>query len=93
MSYAVKYASGYYGPFRDAADSASRFGDRRGYQMDPANSREAMEIVESTSTSISRDAYISIRTSVDPLFSNNPMVPLRIGLSFVWFFGLLAIST
>lgn len=45
MSYAVKYASGYYGPFRDAADSAPHFGDRRGYQMDPANSREAMKEV------------------------------------------------
>lgn len=46
MSYAVKYASGYYGPFRDAADSAPQFGDRRDYQMDPANSREAMKEVE-----------------------------------------------
>ena len=46
MSYAVKYASGYYGPFRDAADSAPQFGDRRGYQMDPANIREAMKEVE-----------------------------------------------
>ncbi|KFZ41180.1 MULTISPECIES: porphobilinogen synthase [Thermoactinomyces] len=42
MSYAVKYASGYYGPFRDAAQSAPGFGDRRSYQMDPANIREAM---------------------------------------------------
>lgn len=46
MSYAVKYASAYYGPFRDAADSAPHFGDRRGYQMDPANSREAMKEVD-----------------------------------------------
>ena len=46
MSYAVKYASGYYGPFRDAADSAPQFGDRRAYLMDPANSREAMKEVE-----------------------------------------------
>ena len=45
MSYAVKYASGYYGPFRDAADSAPQFGDRRGYQMDPANAHEAMKEV------------------------------------------------
>ena len=45
-SYAVKYASAYYGPFRDAADSAPQFGDRRSYQMDPANSREAMKEVE-----------------------------------------------
>lgn len=40
-SYAVKYASAYYGPFRDAADSAPAFGDRRSYQMDPRNAREA----------------------------------------------------
>ena len=43
MSYAVKYASGYYGPFRDAADSAPQFGDRRQYQMEPANAREALK--------------------------------------------------
>ena len=42
MSYAVKYASSFYGPFREAADCTPRFGDRRSYQMDPANSREAM---------------------------------------------------
>lgn len=43
MSYAVKYASGYFGPFRDAADSAPSFGDRAAYQMDPANRREAIK--------------------------------------------------
>jgi porphobilinogen synthase len=42
MSYAVKYASAFYGPFRDAAESTPQFGDRRAYQMDPANSREAL---------------------------------------------------
>lgn len=42
LSYAVKYASGYYGPFRDAADSAPAFGDRRSHQMDVANSSEAL---------------------------------------------------
>lgn len=42
LSYAVKYASGFYGPFREAAGSAPQFGDRRSYQMDPANFREAM---------------------------------------------------
>ena len=41
LSYAIKYASAFYGPFRDAADSAPSFGDRRAYQMDPANRREA----------------------------------------------------
>ncbi len=42
LSYAVKYASSFYGPFRDAAESAPQFGDRRAYQMDPANAREAI---------------------------------------------------
>ena len=46
MSYAVKYASGYYAPFRDAADSAPQFGDRKQYQMDCANVREALKEVE-----------------------------------------------
>jgi len=46
MSYAVKYASGYYGPFREAAASAPAFGDRRSHQMDPANAREALREVE-----------------------------------------------
>jgi len=45
MSYAAKYASAFYGPFRDAADSAPQFGDRRAYQMDPANRREALKEV------------------------------------------------
>jgi porphobilinogen synthase len=46
MSYAAKYCSGFYGPFREAAESAPQFGDRRGYQMDPANAREALREVE-----------------------------------------------
>ncbi|MDG5777962.1 porphobilinogen synthase [Haloarculaceae archaeon H-GB2-1] len=46
MSYAAKYESSFYGPFRDAADGAPSFGDRRHYQMDPANRREAMREVE-----------------------------------------------
>ena len=46
MSYAVKYASAFYGPFREAAQSAPQFGDRRGYQMDPPNAREALREVE-----------------------------------------------
>ncbi len=46
LSYAAKYASAYYGPFRDAADSSPQFGDRRTYQMDPGNSREALKEVE-----------------------------------------------
>ncbi len=43
LSYAVKYASAFYGPFRDAADCAPKFGDRSGYQMDPGNTREALK--------------------------------------------------
>jgi len=46
LSYAAKFASGFYGPFREAADSAPQFGDRRSYQMDPANFREAMREIE-----------------------------------------------
>ena len=46
MSYAAKYASGFYGPFREAAESPPQFGDRGGYQMDPANSDEALREVE-----------------------------------------------
>ncbi|MDG2991210.1 porphobilinogen synthase [Candidatus Synechococcus calcipolaris G9] len=46
LSYAAKYASAYYGPFRDAAESSPQFGDRRTYQMDPANSREALKEIE-----------------------------------------------
>jgi porphobilinogen synthase len=46
MAYSAKFASAFYGPFREAAESAPQFGDRRGYQMDPANGREALREVE-----------------------------------------------
>jgi porphobilinogen synthase len=46
LAYAAKYASAFYGPFRDAADSAPQFGDRRSYQMDPPNLREALREVQ-----------------------------------------------
>ena len=46
VSYAAKYASAFYGPFRGAADSTPAFGDRRGYQMDPGNAREALRECE-----------------------------------------------
>jgi len=46
LSYAAKYCSAFYGPFREAAESAPQFGDRRSYQMDPANAREALREVE-----------------------------------------------
>ncbi len=56
MSYAVKYASGFYGPFREAADSAPRFGDRRSYQMDPRNAYEAI-----------KEAFLDIEEGADIL--------------------------
>jgi porphobilinogen synthase len=46
MSYSAKYCSAFYGPFREAADSAPKFGDRKTYQMDPANIREALREIE-----------------------------------------------
>jgi porphobilinogen synthase len=46
LAYAAKYSSGFYGPFREAAQSTPQFGDRRGYQMDPANAREALREVK-----------------------------------------------
>ena len=46
LAYSAKYASAFYGPFREAAGSAPSFGDRRGYQMDPANVREALREIE-----------------------------------------------
>ena len=46
MAYAAKYASGFYGPFREAADSTPKFGDRLSYQMDPSNTDEALREVE-----------------------------------------------
>ncbi|MBF0275375.1 MAG: porphobilinogen synthase, partial [Nitrospinae bacterium] len=54
MAYSVKYSSAFYGPFRDAAQSTPSFGDRNGYQMDPANSREAI-----------REAYLDIEENAD----------------------------
>ena len=56
LSYAVKYASGFYGPFRDAADGAPKFGDRKSHQMDPANRREAI-----------REAALDVQEGADML--------------------------
>ncbi len=61
LSYAVKFASGFYGPFREAAESAPAFGDRRSYQMDPANGREAL-----------REAALDIEEGADMLMSSPP---------------------
>ncbi|TMM19508.1 MAG: porphobilinogen synthase, partial [Actinobacteria bacterium] len=56
VSYAAKYASAFYGPFRDAVDSVPAFGDRRGYQLDPANVREAL-----------RECELDVREGADAL--------------------------
>ncbi len=67
MSYAVKYASAFYGPFRDAAECAPKFGDRRSYQMDPANSREAL-----------REATLDVEEGADILMVKPAMAYLDI---------------
>lgn len=67
MSYAVKYASAFYGPFREAADSAPQFGDRKTYQMDPANRREAL-----------REAASDIEEGADFLIVKPSMVYLDV---------------
>jgi porphobilinogen synthase len=67
MSYAVKYASAFYGPFRDAAECAPQFGDRRSYQMDPANSREAL-----------REATLDVEEGADILMVKPAMAYLDI---------------
>jgi porphobilinogen synthase len=67
MSYAVKYASSFYGPFREAAECAPQFGDRRSYQMDPANSREAI-----------REAALDIDEGADILMVKPALVYLDI---------------
>ncbi len=67
MSYAVKYASAFYGPFRDAADSAPQFGDRHSYQMDPANRREAL-----------REAALDVQECTDFLMVKPAMTYLDI---------------
>jgi len=76
MSYAVKYASGFYGPFREAADSAPQFGDRRGYQMDPPNLREAireaeMDLAEGADIIMVKPAlaYLDVVSAVASAFS------------------------
>ncbi len=67
MSYAVKYASAFYGPFRDAADSTPAFGDRRSHQMDPANFQEAL-----------REAYLDVEEGADILMVKPAMPNLDV---------------
>jgi porphobilinogen synthase len=75
VSYAVKYASAFYGPFREAAESAPAFGDRRGYQMDPPNVREALrecdhDVVEGADALIVKPAlpYLDVLRAVRERF-------------------------
>ena len=77
MSYSVKYASAFYGPFREAADSTPQFGDRKSYQMDPANAREALREAE---TDVLEGAdMLMVKPSFPILMS---CVRLRINLIF-----------
>ena len=70
MAYSAKFASAYYGPFRDAADSAPKFGDRKSYQMDVRNGREAMR---ETALDLSEGADIVMVMSRLPTFLAKPM--------------------
>jgi porphobilinogen synthase len=69
LSYAVKHAGAYYGPFREAADSSPKFGDRRSYQMDPRNAREGL-----------RDALLDLEEGADALMVK-PALP---NLDLIW---------
>ena len=79
MAYAVKYASAFYGPFRDAAESPPQFGDRKSYQMDPANAREALreaalDIEEGADIIMVKPAlpYLDILRSLRDEFRSSP---------------------
>ncbi len=81
MSYAVKYASAFYGPFRDAADGAPAFGDRRSHQMDPANAREALreaelDVEQGTDFLMVKPAlaYLDVVRSLRESFPSMPLV-------------------
>ena len=81
MSYAVKYASAFYGPFRDAADGAPAFGDRRAHQMDPANTREALrearlDVEEGADFLMVKPAlpYLDVIQSIRSAFPSTPLV-------------------
>lgn len=80
LSYSAKYASSFYGPFRDAADGAPRFGDRRSHQMDPANAREAMaehaqDVEEGADILMVKPglAYLDIVRRTRDAFPNHPL--------------------
>lgn len=85
MSYAVKYASGFYGPFRDAADGAPKFGDRKTHQMDPANAQEALreaalDVAEGTDFLMVKPAlaYLDVIYRVKQQFPELPLVAYNV---------------
>jgi porphobilinogen synthase len=85
LSYAVKYASGFYGPFRDAAESPPKFGDRKSHQMDPANAREALrevaiDIQEGADMLMVKPAlpYLDILRSVRDRFPDYPLAAYNV---------------
>jgi len=85
LSYSAKYASSFYGPFRDAADGAPQFGDRRSHQMDPANSREAMlehdaDVVEGADILMvkPRLAYLDVIQRTRTEFPHHPLAAYNV---------------
>ena len=85
MSYAVKYASAFYGPFREAAQGAPRFGDRRSHQMDPANVREALkeadiDVREGADFLMVKPAlpYLDVIRAIHERFSDHPLVAYNV---------------
>lgn len=89
LAYAVKYASAYYGPFRDAAESPHRFGNRKSHQMDPANSREALkeaaiDVVEGTDMLMVKPAlpYLDIIYRVKTAYPEIPLAAYNVSGEF-----------
>jgi len=85
LSYSVKYASSYYGPFRDAADGAPKFGDRRSHQMDPGNAREAVlesaaDVAEGADLLMVKPglAYLDIVRFIRDAFPNHPLAAYNV---------------
>jgi porphobilinogen synthase len=85
LSYSAKYASSFYGPFRDAADGAPRFGDRRSHQMDPANGREAMleheaDVIEGADILMVKPglAYLDVVRRTREEFPNHPLAAYNV---------------
>ena len=85
LSYAVKYASAFYGPFREAAEGAPRFGDRRSHQMDPANAREALleaalDVEQGADALMVKPAlgYLDVVTRVRERFSELPLAAYNV---------------